>query len=528
MSDPVVNLSRESVADGAQQFRSQVGHISRHSGVYLAGTIFTVALGYLFKVYLARVLGAEALGAYALGLTLVGFVGTFNSLGLATSAVRFAAVYRAERNWTALRALLWRGIAILVAANILFAAIFLKLGGVVAVRFYHSLLLARYIPWFSALMLLGVITTFYERILAGYKEVGRRTLITNFVGSPVMMLLAVLLIKLGWGLRGYLLAQVTGAVLVAALLLTAVWKFTPGEAKLSFDWPPSLGREVWSFSRAAMGLVLLQFLMSQVDKIALGFYRGARDVGIYSISAALVAYVSLILNSVNQVFSPMIADLHAKKDHAMLGRLYQALTKWILGMTLPLAITVMFFARPLLGMFGHDFEIGGPVLIIGTAGQLVNCGVGSVGMLLLMSGNQKRLLRVQMTMAVVMTVASIALVPVWGIVGAAVAAAIANAGTNAWNLLEVRRTLGLSPFSRSYLRLLGPAVVTTLVTLGLRKEAAVFRHGWLAIGISLLASYLVFAIVVAALGLDADDRLVAGALWSRVRRFVPAMEGLEP
>ncbi len=127
-----------------------------------------------------------------------------------------------------------------------------------------------------------------------------------------------------------------------------------------------------------------------------------------------------------------------------------------------------------------------------------------------------------------MTVASIALVPVWGIVGAAVAAAIANAGTNAWNLLEVRRTLGLSPFSRSYLRLLGPAVVTTLVTLGLRKEAAVFRHGWLAIGISLLASYLVFAIVVAALGLDADDRLVAGALWSRVRRFVPAMEGLEP
>src|SRR4029077_2493810 len=91
MNDPVINLPAESVSAGAQQFRSQVGHISRHSGVYFAGTLFTVALGYIFKVYLARVLGAEALGTYALGLTLVGFIGTFNSLGLVTSAVRFAA-----------------------------------------------------------------------------------------------------------------------------------------------------------------------------------------------------------------------------------------------------------------------------------------------------------------------------------------------------------------------------------------------------------------------------------------------------
>jgi O-antigen/teichoic acid export membrane protein len=528
MSDPIVNLPMDSVAAGAQQFRSQVGHISRHSGVYFAGTLFTVALGYIFKVYLARVLGAEALGAYTLGLTLVGFTGTFNSLGLVTSAIRFAAVYRADNNWAALSALLWRGGAILLATNILFAAILLKVGGVVAVRFYHSPLLARYIPWFTLLMLLGVISTFYERILAGYKQVGRRTIITNFIGSPAMMLLAVVLTGLGWGLRGYLLAQVIGSGLVVALLLSAVWRFTPVEARFSFHWPLPLQREIWSFSRAVMGLGLLQFLMAQMDKVALGFYRGAREVGIYSISAAVVAYISLILNSVNQVFSPMIADLHTRKDFAMLGRLYRALTKWIMGLTLPLAITVMVYASSILRIFGHDFETGWPVLIIGTVGQLVNCGVGSVGVILLMSGNQQRLLRVQMVMAAVMTMASVALVPVWGIFGASIAAAITNVGTNAWNLLEVRKALGLTPFSRSYLRLLGPTLVTTLVALGLKREAYLFRHDWLTIGVSLVASYGVFAAAVAALGLDADDRLVAKAMWARVRRSVPAVEGLEP
>jgi O-antigen/teichoic acid export membrane protein len=527
MNQPAVQPSAENVAARTQQFRSQVGHISRNSGVYFAGTIFSVALGYVFKVYLARVLGAEALGIYALGITLVGFLGAFNSLGLVESAVRFAAVYRAAHKWEQLRALLWWGGAILLAANVVFGAIFLKLGGMVAARFYHSAALARYIPWFGALMLLGVISTFYGRILAGYKEVGRRTVITSFIGSPATMLLTIFLLHLGWGLRGYLLAQVLGAVLVVALLLAMVWKFTPSEARLSLHWPSPLESEVWSFSAAAVGVLLLEFLMGQVDKVALGFYRGAREVGIYSVSAAVVACVSLILTSVNQVFSPVIADLHSRRDNAMLARLYRALTKWILGLTAPLAIIVIVYARPILRIFGHDFEAGWPILIIGTVGQLVNCGVGSVGLLLLMSGNQRRLLRVQTAMAVVMTVASIALVPLWGIVGAAVAAAITNAGTNAWNLFEVRRVLGLSPFSRSYFRLLIPTIAALVMVLVLRFEARIFQHDWFAIAVSLLGSYLVFAGTVAAMGLDEDDRVVGRALWSRVRPSAPSVEGME-
>jgi O-antigen/teichoic acid export membrane protein len=523
--DPAVTEISPPSPKETQEFRSQVGHISKNSGVYFAGTVFSIALGYIFKVYLARVLGAEALGIYALGMTLTGFLGAFNSLGLAESAVRYAAVYRAAHKWEQLRALLWRGGGILLIANLLFAAVLLSVGGTVALRFYHSPTLARYIPWFAALLLLGTVTTFYGRILAGYKQVGRRTLITNFIGSPATIFFSVVLITLGWGLKGYLLAQVLGASLVVAIVCGLVWKLTPAEARLSSHLPPPLEREVWTFSAAAIGILLLEFLIGQVDKVVLGFYRGARDVGIYSISAALVAYVSLFLTSVNQVFSPMIADLHTRKDLAMLGRLYKALTKWILGLTLPLAITVMVFASPLLRIFGRDFQVGWPILIVGTTGQLINCGVGSVGLLLLMSGHQRRLLRVQGAMAALMTIVSVLLVPVWGMVGAAVAAAITNAGMNALNLLEVRRVLGFSPFSRSYLRLLIPTAGALLFALFVKREA-IFALNWLAIGVSLIGAYLVFAGLVAALGLDADDRLVANALWTRLRRSSDAAKGL--
>jgi O-antigen/teichoic acid export membrane protein len=517
VNDPDVKASTESIADRTQQFRSQVGHISRQSGVFFAGTIFTSVFGYIFKVYLARVLGAEALGLYALGITLIGLIGIVNTLGLPHSAVRFVAAYRASGKFKELHALLWRGAGLLVAANVVLAAVLLTFGRFLAVRFYHSPTLVRYLPLFALMMLFSVLTTFYGKVLAGYRDIKLRTLIVSFVGSPLNMLIAVWLISAGMGLRGYLVAQILSAALVCLMLLVAVRRFTPTEARFTGQSGSHPEKAVWSFSAAMLGIGFLEFLMNQVDKIALGFYRGAREVGIYSVAAAVVVYVPLVLSSVNQIFAPTISDLHTRGDYTLLARLFQSLTKWVVGLTLPLAIVIVVFARPFMGIFGADFETGWPILIIGTLGQLVNCGVGSVGYLLLMSGNERRLIKVQIVMAVVMVACSAALVPIWGIVGAAIAAAITNVGMNAWNLLEVHKALGISPYNRGYWRLLPPTVVTLVVTLALKKYSYMFHHNWLAIIVTLGLAYCIFAAIVLMGVLDTDDRLIATAIWSRIR-----------
>ncbi len=514
-----VNASAQTLAAAseAQQFRSQVGHISRQSGVFFLGTMFAAVLGYVFKVYLARVLGAEALGVYALGITLVGFIGIFNTLGLAQSAVRYVAVYQASGKFQQLHALLWVGGGILLAASTLFAAMLLLVGPWIAVHLYHSPALVRYLPLFAVMMVPGVLTGFYTKVLAGYKDLGRRTLIVNFLGVPLTMALAVLLIAAGGALRGYLIAQILSAVVVLLMLVAAARTLTPEPARLfAQPWSP-IAPEVWSFSAAMLGIGMMEFFIIQVDKISLGYFRNAREVGIYSVSAAVVAYVPLVLHSVNQIFSPTIADLHTRGQHALLARLFQSLTKWVVSLTLPLATVIIVFARPLMRIFGHDFEIGWPVLVIGTTGQLINCGVGSVGFLLLMSGNQKRLIRVQALMMVVMVGLNVLLIPIWGIVGAAVAAAITNAGINLLNLREVRQALKISPYNRSYAHLILPAAAMLAVTLLMKRGILFFRHEWLAIGCATLLAYAVFAIVAMSFGLDADDRLIARAIWTRIR-----------
>lgn len=516
MSEPVVTPLPD-IATNTQQFRSQVGHISRQSGVFFAGTIFTVVLGYFFKVYLARVLGPEDLGLYALGITMVGFLGIFNTLGLPQSAVRFVASYHAAGKFKALHALLWRGAALLAVANILLAGILLTVGRIFAVRFYHSSALVPYLPLFALLMLSGVFSGFYGKVLAGYRDVKLRTLVVNFIGTPLNMLIAVLLISAGLRLRGYLVAQIVTGIVVCTMLLILVRRFTPVEARFSAQRGSLPQKEVWSFSAAMLGIGVMEFAMTQVDKIALGYFRGPREVGIYSVAAALVVYVPLVLSSVNQIFAPTIADLHTRGEHVLLARLFQSLTKWVVGLTVPLALVIIVFARPMMRIFGADFEIGWPILVIGTLGQLVNCGVGSVGYLLLMSGNEKRLMKVQVVMAVLMVVMSIALVPVWGIVGAAFATAMTNIGMNVWNLFEVRKALHISPYNRGYLRLVLPTMIACVVTLLIRRYSPLLNHDWLAVGAALALTYCVFAAIVLMTGLDDDDRLIASAMWGRIR-----------
>src|SRR5262250_2537003 len=132
-------------ARDTQKFRTQMGQISRHSAVFFAGTMFTAAAGYLFKVYLARVLGAESLGLYALGMTITGFVGVFNGLGLPQSAVRFVALYNASGQYNKLRGFIVRAVGLLLAANVILGGFVFFAGPWLADHFYHAPELHQYL-----------------------------------------------------------------------------------------------------------------------------------------------------------------------------------------------------------------------------------------------------------------------------------------------------------------------------------------------------------------------------------------------
>jgi len=505
------------------RFRSEMGQISRHSAVFFAGTLFAAGAGYLFKIYLARVLGAEALGIYALGMTVGGVLGLIAALGLPQAAARYVAVYNGTGRYAELKGFLWRGLAVLAVANLMVAAIMLLIRGWVADRFYHTPALSKYMGAFALLMVLGSFTSFFGQALAGFKDVARRTVITNFIGSPLNIFFGVGLLMLGMGLSGYLLAQVASALITLVLLALATWTLMPPGYRSVAGELPALQSEAIRFSASLFAVQALEYTLASLDKIVLGYYLDARSVGIYVVAGSVVAFLPILLQSVNQIFSPTIADLHARGELDLLRRLYQTLTKWIFGFTLPLAIVACVFAAPLMQIFGREFRAGWPILVIGTLGQLINCAVGSVGLLLIMSGHQDRLVRVQVKVVIGNIILNLALIPIWGVIGAIVVSAATNAAINLLYLREVKAILGLTPYNRSYVRLFLPVLGSAAIIALVRLEASLFHNAVLAIVAGLALGYLAFIALVLLVGLDEDDRLVAGAIGSRLRGMLGMM-----
>jgi O-antigen/teichoic acid export membrane protein len=118
-------------------------------------------------------------------------------------------------------------------------------------------------------------------------------------------------------------------------------------------------------------------------------------------------------------------------------------TRLLFFTTIPVAILTILFAKPLLGLFGEEFVQGIFALKILIAGNVVNALTGSVGILLQMTGQQQAYNRIVLLSSLLAVVLCLVLIPVYGIVGAAVASTAARIIQNLFSLHKAYTSLGI-------------------------------------------------------------------------------------
>jgi O-antigen/teichoic acid export membrane protein len=177
-----------------------------------------------------------------------------------------------------------------------------------------------------------------------------------------------------------------------------------------------------------------------------------------------------------------------------------------------------------MGIFGAGFEPGARVLAIGAVGQLINCAVGSVGFLLMMSGQQIQMIKIQAANAGLLIGLSLLLVPRWGMTGAGLASAITVATTNLWSLVAVRRTLQMCPYHVGYFKLVLPALVTAGVLLLMARVPGIERSHWRMVGLTLVCSYGTFLGILLMFGLDVEDQQILRVVRAKITSYMQRSE----
>ncbi len=414
--------------------------------------IGSTGLAFITSIILARTLGAKGYGTYAYALSLVGLLGVPATLGLPQLVLRNVAAYQVRSEWGLLRGLLRRADQTVLLASL----------GIGVIAFLVSLLYREHSTsivvafWFALLILpLGALNGLRASTLRGLGYVVWGQLSGSMI-QPFSFLAIVIIayILLGnyldslWAVGG----QVGATAITLGFEIFMLMRCIP---KAVNNASPVYDTRTWA--RSALPFLFIggmQVINNQTDIVMLGALKGAEAVGIYRVATRAAQLVVFVLAAANVALQPTVAKLYAVKDIQRLQRVATQSARVVLVLSLPVAIALIAFGHWILLIFGRAFIGGATALAILSVGQLVNAGMGSVGLILNMTGHERETAKGVGIAAAVNVVLNAALIPLWGINGAATATATSLA---VWNLIlaiQVVRRLGIDPtaFGRIGLR----------------------------------------------------------------------------
>ena len=412
-----------------------------------AGTAFVQAGGALagfgVQIVLARVMGAEGFGVYTIALSILVIASVLALAGMDRTFLRFLPVYRQSANWGAFRGLLFGGSYTVLALSTLLA-----IAGAVLVLAARPMLDEDLAPtlWFACLAL-PVFTL--AQAFAGAVQALRRPVLAQVpiaIARPVLLAAAALAAWYYLGGFGGATAMALNAAVLAvtcALYVLFVFRLRPRESRgVPNEYLPA---EWWAMTRSMWWIMIVALAMRRVDILLLGTFRGAEEAGIYGASARLAELVVFALTALNVVFMPVAAELYHSGRRRELQRILGVAAWGLTLFSLPMSLVLIFGGRWILGLYGEEFVAGHLALTILVVSQIVNAMSGPVGSLLHMTGHQRAASRIT-TLSFFLAVAlNFALIPPFGMIGAALATGITTVLINLLLALFAWRRIGLNP-----------------------------------------------------------------------------------
>ncbi len=188
---------------------------------------------------------------------------------------------------------------------------------------------------------------------------------------------------------------------------------------------------------------LAQQAQTQTSIIALGMLATEADAGRYAAAARLAALVSFALVALNSVSAPMISAAYGRGDREELRRVAVINARLATLGGVGISVVLLALGPYALAAFGPDFVSAYPALTVLLAAGVVSAAFGPAGYYLMMTRLQVASMTLTVGTLVVTLLAAILLIPVWGMMGGAIAAAFGIVTQKVLAYVIVWRSLGI-------------------------------------------------------------------------------------
>jgi O-antigen/teichoic acid export membrane protein len=467
----------------------------------LAGNGVSFLMTTAYQIAVARSLGTAGFGVLLLSLAISTLLAEACDLGLDYGVLRFGAIAHGAADPGRFRSVARRGLLGAFTAGICASALLAGGATLVAAAFGEPGM----VQVLGPLALAIPFTATAEVARSCLRAMGRAApsvASDSLIAPAVRLAAAVVALRIAADPRHVAIAYAVTEALVFVATLGMLLRLLPGGGR------PARPSGLYRYSLPMSLNRLLLYTNNQTEVLVLGLLEPAGPVGVFGVARRLSMVLASLLTSMSVLLIPMVADLHHRRETAELDRLFRAATRWLFTIGFPLCLVEILFGRDLLSLFGPGFPSGATALAILALGQLVNVSTGTVAGVLAIIGRTRLSVLDSVLFLGLSAVLDLLLIPRWSILGAAIANASAVAAVNLLRIVQIRRTLGIVPYDRRFLRPLAAGLVAGAVAWLLPLAAL---DPLPRLGLRLLTLGAVYAGLLVAFGIDPVDREVARA-----------------
>jgi len=382
----------------------------------------SAALLYLSQIVLARWMGSSEYGIYVSVWTWVLVLGGLSNLGLNVAAIRLVPTYRERQESGRLCGLIRASRLMALGMGTV-----VMLAGLAGLAVLGPAIESSYVlPMYLALVCIPLyaLTDVQDGIGRGTAWMGV-ALLPPYVLRPLLVLATMAGAHVaGLPMRA---ATAAGAAIVATWVAGLIQTMMLNRRLAAAIPPGPRTYDVRGWLSASLPLLVIsasELALQNTDILVISRFLSPADAGIYFAAGKTMALIMFVHYAVGSAVANRFAALSARGDKEGLRAFVKDAVNWTFWPSLAGALIILALGKPVLSLFGPQFEAGYPVMGILVAGFLFRSSMGPAEFLLNMLGEQALCATVLFASAVLNVALNFALVPRFGLTGAAAATSL--------------------------------------------------------------------------------------------------------
>jgi len=415
--------------------------VAKKSATSFLVKVIGMVTAFITSVILGRVLGAEGLGIISLSNQLVGTALIFSMFGTYNVIIKQTAIGFEKENDFQVANTMNTALVINLPLSILFTILMIIYTPWLAFNVFKNSELITPFYVASAFVIPQALIQIYSAGINGRRKIWQSNLLHQSL-SAILVLLGLIILTL----FDYRFNAIT-VLIIYAISRVIVLIIVRGYWKVLFSFNGVTRLYPKQMISSALPLLVVSssvMLSSNADSIMLGWLSNVKEVGLYSVAVRLALLTSLFHTLTTSVLSPKIAGLYNENRLQEIELMVSRVTKGLLFIGLPSCLIFIVFGEIILKIWGEEFQFAYWPLVVLSLTHLIKLGTGATDVILIMTGNEKKIGLIALSFALLNIGLNYLLIPWHGAIGAAFATGSAIVLESITKVIVVKKKIGVS------------------------------------------------------------------------------------